>query len=76
MANKERIFDEMWHELRDYYAPTMSLPEAIRTIGKYMTGSGHEVYSCGRGKLKIDGEFFQISKPDGYVHFEIRQIAG
>ena len=71
--NETSVFSEIWMVIRDYYAPTMTAPEAARKAVKAMADSGHEAVEMGKRFMMIDLELYEIKKHRGWSHFELIQ---
>lgn len=67
------LFSEVWGAVRDFYAPTMSAPEAARRAVKILRDNGHDAVLLTKTSLIIDNEFFEIKKHRGWSHFDLRK---
>lgn len=76
MTDETTVFSEAWGIIRDFYAPTMSAPEATKQVIKVLQDNGHEVYQMEPRWFMADGELYEIKKHRGWSHFELWQRTG
>lgn len=73
IVDENAPFRALWNEIRDYYAPTMSAPEATKKAMAAMSGIGFEVYPLTRTMFLVDDKPFEIKKVRDHVHFDLIQ---
>ncbi len=65
------IFGEVWKIVRNYYAPTTTVPAVVKKTVAALNAAGHDAATAGRNGLIVDGEVFTIEKIKGWMHFEV-----